>query len=1008
MKYDFELNEKELNDSLSIISSRVKPNSVVLEFGCANGRFTRFLHEKLNCTVYAIEIDAQASLDAEPYAEKIYVGDINTGEWQFAFKGILFDYIIFADVLEHLISPEATLKAAKHMLKSNGSMLLSIPNAAHNALIISLLNDEFEYQPYGLLDDTHIRFFTKKSIDQLIEKCDLKTFYMTCTHSSPIVDNFIRHYEELDVGLSTYLKGRSLGEAYQFIVEVKKDTESTTVELDRQLIASIFFDDGGGFNSELCERKKFNPDQDTSIKFTLSPPLKNVRAIRFDPAEIELGLDIYYLKINGQDALHYANHNGERINNFFEFLHPDPQITIDHIDNENIVSVEVGFSSIKPVSNIVGRLKNKYEQEKNKYEQEKIKLERAVNEAQNWEAKAHSLLLKNRIKTFVKAYAPNSFIKGLRASLHVYHKSHRLITLIKRDGLRATLRKIFLRLKKPQKYNYLAPNFSSAVAHNLEHFTAKPLISIIIPTYNTDVNLLKEAINSISMQWYENWELCIVDDGSSKDETKKFLSSIKDPKIHVQFSLENKHISTASNMALSMCSGEYIALMDHDDLITPDALYEIVTAINTHNPDFIYSDEDKVDAKGNFFSPHFKPDFSRYQLLNQNYISHFAVIKKTTIDSVGGFTLGTEGAQDHDLYLKISEITNNIYHIPKVLYHWRVIKGSTSQNLIEKPYAQNAGKLAIENSLARQSIVAKVENGINPGTYRIRYKPTSKPLVSIIVPFKDQPHLLKKCLDSILSLSTYPHFEIIGVSNNSVEQETLGIMDLYGKKDQRISFITYDVEFNYSKINNFAISTHAKGSHLVLLNNDIEIITPDWIEELLAYSERKEIACVGAKLFYPNDTIQHAGVIVGLGGVAGHSHKYFPRHSRGYFDRLNIVQNISAVTAALLMIKRDIFDELGGLNEEHLPIAFNDVDLCLRAIEKGYQNVFTPFCEAYHHESISRGLEDTPEKILRFQGETTYFKQRHNKFLTRGDAFYNPNLTLDSENFDYNFNVSSK
>jgi GT2 family glycosyltransferase len=520
-----------------------------------------------------------------------------------------------------------------------------------------------------------------------------------------------------------------------------------------------------------------------------------------------------------------------------------------------------------------------------------------------------------------------------------------------------------------------------------------------MPVYNVAPKWLDLAIKSLERQWYENWELCIVDDCSTNKRTIEYLKTIINSKIKIKFLRKNINISGASNEALKLAKGQYIALMDNDDELTPDALYEVVKCINKNDAEFIYSDEDKLEMNGSFSTPHFKPDFAPDMILSQNYISHLGVIRKDLIDKVGGFEIALEGSQDYDLYLKVFEHTDKICHIPKVLYHWRKVPGSTASEFSGKSYAQEAGRKSLENAMKRRKIDAKVLNGKYPGTYKVEYPIKNNPLVSIIIPFKDKPELLRMCIESILNKSTYSNFEIIGISNNSEEKEIFDEMKRLKNLDKRVQFYEYNVSFNYSEINNYAIKNYAKGEQVILLNNDIEIITSKWIEEMLMYSQRDNVGVVGAKLYYPNNTIQHAGVIIGIGGVAGHAHKYFDKNDTGYFARLNLVQNFSAVTAACLMVKKSIYEEVHGLNEKHLKIAFNDVDFCLRVQEKGYNNIFTPYCEAYHHESISRGSENTKKKKDRFRNEVLYMKRRHRLILKNGDPYYNPNLTLAREDF---------
>jgi len=406
-----------------------------------------------------------------------------------------------------------------------------------------------------------------------------------------------------------------------------------------------------------------------------------------------------------------------------------------------------------------------------------------------------------------------------------------------------------------------------------------------------------------------------------------------------------------------------------------------------------------MTPSGKCVNPHFKPHFSPDLLLSHNYITHFTVFKKSLLDEVGTFNSIFDGAQDYDLFLRLTEKASIIHHIPKVLYHWRMIETSTSANSEAKPEALERGKKVLEAAMQRRGIDAKVENANLPHYFRVKYTIIDSPLVSIVIPFKDKPELLTMCIESILQKSTYKNYEIIGISNNSSEQSTFDEMKRLKSLDGRIRFYEYNVPFNYSDINNHAVNAYTQGEHILLLNNDIEIISPSWIEAMLEFSKQERIGCVGAKLYYPNDTIQHAGVIVGLGGYAGHSHKMYQRYDYGYFNRLNIIQNISVVTGACLMVKKSIYAQMGGLDEVNFKVAYNDVDFCLRVRKLGYLNIFTPFAEAYHHESISRGYEETTEKIARFQNEKDALCNSHKGILERGDPYYNCNLTLDREDF---------
>ncbi len=608
------------------------------------------------------------------------------------------------------------------------------------------------------------------------------------------------------------------------------------------------------------------------------------------------------------------------------------------------------------------------------------------------------------IKKTAKFIIPSKAWNILRYIKHNPNAVRQGWHVLKKQGVKALLGKIKKAEQVPLRtliYTYIEPKLTDAVQKKMDSFTQKPLISIIMPVYNVDSKWLDLAIKSIESQWYENWELCIADDKSTNKKTIDYLKSINNPKIKIKFLEKNLNISGASNEALELSCGEYIALMDNDDEITPDALYEVVKVINEKDAEFIYSDEDKLEMNGDFSDPHFKPNFAPDLFLSQNYISHLGVIKKDLIVKVGGFTIGLEGAQDYDLYLKVLEYTNKIYHIPKVLYHWRKIPGSTAAEFSDKSYAQDAGLKALENYIKLKNLDATVSNGQTPGTYKVFYKIKDEPLVSIIIPFKDQPKLLKQCIKSILKKSTYKNYQIIGISNNSREKEVFMLMEQLKKEDSRIEFYKYDIPFNYSKINNYALK-YCKGEHIVFLNNDVEIISENWIEELLTHSQRSGVGAVGAKLYFPNNRVQHAGIAIVPRTIHGVILLYQGHHreSYGYISRLKCINNYSAVTAACLMVKKDKFIEVGMFDEEKLQIAFNDVDLCLKLQESGYRNIFTPYCEAYHYESASRGYDECLEKLERIEKEKFNLKEKHKQIFNSYDPFYSKNLSLSSVSYD--------
>ena len=530
---------------------------------------------------------------------------------------------------------------------------------------------------------------------------------------------------------------------------------------------------------------------------------------------------------------------------------------------------------------------------------------------------------------------------------------------------------------------------------------SKPKISVVMPTYNPKPKWLIEAIESVRGQIYPNWELCIADDASPDPAIRPILERYarEDERIKVVFREQNGHISAASNSALELATGEWIALLDHDDLLPEHALALIAQAINRHpGAGLIYSDEDKIDEQGNRSTPYFKCEFNIDLLRSQNMICHLGVYHSDLVKRLGGFRLGFEGSQDYDLALRVVESLDReqIVHVPHVLYHWRIHPESTAMHSGTKSYAQDAGLKALREHLQRQSVDATVEP--TPFLqYRIRYAlPVPPPKVSLIIPTRNGLHLIRQCIESILTKTTYENYEILVIDNGSDDPEVLNYFATFDGS-VKVRVIRDDSPFNFSALNNKAV-IQADGEFIALLNNDVEVITPEWLEEMLCLAVQPGRGAIGASLWYPDETLQHGGVIMGVGGVAGHANKKLPRGALGYFGRAGLVHGVSGVTAACLLINKSIYLEVGGLNETDLQVAFNDVDFCLKVREAGYQNVWTPFAELYHHESATRGFEDTPEKQARFAKEVAYMKHTWGESLVN-DPTYNPNLTLEHEDF---------
>lgn len=552
-----------------------------------------------------------------------------------------------------------------------------------------------------------------------------------------------------------------------------------------------------------------------------------------------------------------------------------------------------------------------------------------------------------------------------------------------------------------KRYDSLTDEDLEKIKLKQTKFSAIPLISILLPVYNPKPQWLKEAIESVCKQVYPHWELCIADDASTNPVIKKILSDYqkKDKRIKVIFREKNGHISACSNSALELANGEWIALLDHDDIIPSHALYCVVLAINKYtDAKLFYSDEDKIDGDGNRSQPYFKCNWNQDLFYSHNLISHLGVYNTAIVKKINGFKIGMEGSQDHDLALRFIEKiqSSEIVHIPKILYHWRLYPESTSMSVKTKSYALDSGIKAINEHFIRCNIDANAE--VNDfAMYRVKYKiPEPNPLVSLIIPTRNGLHLIKQCIDSILDKTTYHNYEIIIIDNNSDEIKTLKYLNKI-QANSKIRCIRDENPFNFSSLNNNAVE-FAKGEYIGLINSDIEVITPGWIEEMLSLAALTGVGAVGAKLYYPNKTIQHAGVILGIGGVASHVFRNYHQRDYGYFGRARLIQEYSAVTAACLIVKRDIYKQVGGMDESNLATIFNDVDFCLKIRESGYRNIWTPYAELIHHESASRGYEDTPEKIQRFEKEANYMIKKWSKILLN-DPAYSPNLTLEFTDF---------
>ena len=580
---------------------------------------------------------------------------------------------------------------------------------------------------------------------------------------------------------------------------------------------------------------------------------------------------------------------------------------------------------------------------------------------------------------------------------------------LKLHGVKALVDKVVSkfkdRKKKPIPYSQWLPRHlpsrAELEAQRKETFPWTPTFSVVVPLYKTPEKYLLRLVESLKEQTYPHWELCLSDGSGPDSPLAGLLEKIagEEPRVRVVSHRTPLQISENTNAAIGVATGDFIAFADHDDELTAHALYECAKAVNENrDTDVIYSDEDKMSMDGHkFFQPHFKPDFNIDLLCTVNYICHLFVARRDLISRVGMLRKEYDGAQDYDFIFRCVENAERIVHIPKILYHWRSHEDSTAENPESKLYAFDAGQRAVQAHYDRIGVKAEVKKGEFLGLYRTTFLRDHDPLISIIIPNKDHIDDLKRCIDAIDQRSTYRNYEYIIVENNSTEKETFAFYQQLEATNPKVKVVYWSGNFNFSAINNFG-ARYAKGEYFLLLNNDTEIINDDCLEELLGYCTRSDVGAVGARLYYEDDTIQHAGVVIGFGGIAGHCFVQQKRGFTGYCHRIICAQDYSAVTAACMMVKRSAFEQVGGLSEE-LEVAFNDIDFCLKLREAGYLIVYNPYAELYHYESKSRGLEDTPEKVARFNREIKTFEERWPDILRDGDPFYNPNLTLDSQDF---------
>ena len=1031
MKYDTPL-EMNDNNAPAKILRRVRPGSTVLELGPASGRMTRYLSEQLACRVSIVERDPDAFQSAMAYASEGFCGDIMQFGWVQQFSGRRFSYILLADVLEHLCDPLAVLKQCRELLEREGELLLSTPNLAHGDVLLSLIRNDFRYHKLGLLDETHIHFFCYHSLMDCCREAGFQVTVEDGTHLPLFGSELGLKREDFDAGLIRMLQLRPLGTVYQFVFALRPLEYALGHGLKPQRLldprecgcrAGMYPDTGSGYAEEERIPVAVYPLSPGRMSARLTLP-EGVRRVRFDPDEgacILFGVQA----LSDRGALSPQPLCGFTLGGCMAFPGGDPQLEFVFSGGPvHWITLEWGFYPVEGyalhqlLAATQDRLQEQavltmaHEREKATLIEEKQRLQQELFCCQ--EECGGLRRQKQALEQALQgARAPGFFSRAL-APLKRWMKTNPHTALFyqglltwRYEGLRAAAKKaaIHYRRRDDKKSFILAQLLSPKERRQQEGypFAVRVKFSILVPLYNTPPAFLREMLASVQHQTYSGWELCLADGSDPKHgEAGRICRRYakRDPRIRYQKLDENRGIAENTNACIEMSTGSYLVLLDHDDLLHPAALFYCMRAITEQSADFIYTDE--MTFSGDIRHPltlHFKPDFAIDNLRANNYICHLSAFSRALLDQAGGLNGEMDGSQDYDLILRLTEKAEKIIHIPKILYFWRSHPGSVASGIAAKPYCIEAARRAIDAHLARCGLAGEAQEAPRlTSIYKVNYSLTGEPLISIIIPNRDAPEALERCIHSLYALSTYRHFEVLIAENGSTQPKTRAPYRELLRQHENLHVLVYEGEgFNFPAINNFA-ARQAQGEYLLFLNNDTEVLSPGWIQEMLMFAQRPDVGAVGAKLYYPDGSIQHAGVVVGLGGTAGHIHHHAGPDNLGYMGRLFYAQNFSAVTAACMLLRRALFFEAGGFDEA-FAVAYNDVDLCLRLREKGKLIVFTPFAELRHYESLTRGDDLSAQNAPRFHQEEALFKSRWKEVLERGDPYFNPNFRLDSPDF---------
>ena len=931
------------NSSITQLILLTGRNKKVLEAGPATGYITESLRAR-GCQVTAIERDPKAAELAARFCDRMLVGDIEEIDLASTFAGDQFDVVMFGDVLEHLVNPDAVLEKVRPLLRAGGYVVASIPNIAHASVRLMLLDGRFTYTDKGLLDHTHLRFFTKASIETLFKEAgySIRAWRRTLTDTlrDPFAQEISLPESELPPYLVEALREDSEALTYQFVVRAYPRRARRSNRRKPQPHSASNDAVGGVFRALWQPEEKLG-QKDQEIARMRSTLVENDASL----ATKDKALATKDKALATKDKA-LAAKDADLAEKNKELAQKESHLRDIQMQLQAATST-IGYRLLERVRRPI----------------------RWLAPEGTWRRRA--FVATSRGLNIILTQGPWTF---LRQAVQVWQWLPRLRQAYVAEQQVSLDDQYQLWLGT----HALTPARKTTIRREAADLKYRPCVSIIMPVYDPDPAWLRDAIESVRAQLYDNWELCIADDGSTRAGVRELLNeSIQaDERIRLMHMEKNQGISAASNAALALATGEFVGLLDHDDELKPDALFEVVKLLNVRRDlDFVYSDEDKKEPDGRLVEPFFKPDWSPDLLMSVNYVAHFSVFRKEIVDRLDGFRPTYDGSQDYDLVLRVTEITDMVAHIPRPLYTWRKVPGSAASAPDAKRFAYRAGKEALECALARRGLEGDVLDGQTKGRYRVKYKIVGNPKVAIIIPTRDRLDMLRRCVESIKRKSSYNNYEIIIVDNNSKQPETLDYLSSLTEK-----VISYPHEFNFPRMMNFA-AREADCDALIFLNNDTEVITGEWIEAMLEHGQRPEIAAVGARLLYPHGQVQHEGIIVGLGGGSAGNIDH-----AGYWDLGETIRNCSAVTAACMLTRPSVFWELGGF-DERLRVAFNDVDFCLRAREKGYSIIYTPFSTLYHHEGATRGkLHPEQDEIL--------FRSRWGNPGEYRDPYYNPNLDL--------------